>query len=132
MAIAKNLNYLKAYYKSLINKILKSNKDIDIESLIDSLIDSKEFEIQLYLSKDKILGGTSLSTCSRCQKIAPGNSSFCPNCCIKKFLFDKNDIIKITNTGGCTSYILLDNLVIHRKEYETIITTNCNQLKKLL
>lgn len=133
MATAKNLNYLKAYYKSLINKILKSNKDIDIESLIDSLIDPKEFEIQLYLTNDKILAGTSLSTCSRCKKIAPGNSSFCPNCCMKKFLFDKYDLIKKDNTiTNCNYYIMLDNLIIVRKDYESFVASNCKELKKLL
>ena len=133
MKLAKNLNYLKAYYKSTIDKILISNNNININSLIDCLVDDKEFEIQLYIPKDRISISTNVSECSRCHKTTSINSTFCPNCCMKKLLFERNDIESMMNQDNSNqSYIILDNIYIHKKNYETIIWYNIKELKKRL
>ena len=52
---------------------------------------------------------------------------------MKKLLFERNDIESMMNQDNSNqSYIILDNIYIHKKNYETIIWYNIKELKKRL
>ena len=81
----KNYSYILAYYVSIFKKI---KDQVNIATIIDRLIDKDQFEIQIYYDKNNIFNHGD-SSCSRCHKPAPVNSTFCPNCNMIKLLYTK-------------------------------------------
>lgn len=127
----KNYSYILAYYVSIFKKI---KDQVNIATIIDRLIDKDQFEIQIYYDRNSIFNHCD-SSCSRCHKPAPVNSTFCPNCNMIKLLYTKSDLhtlLSKIDRGHANYNINVDGIFIYKKQYEIITSSFAKLIKSRL